>query len=475
MVFTSQLFTFICFPLLLIAYFSSYFLQEHISLLRRIRATDLVLIAFSLAFYMWACFDHILVFLAYILAVYAMGRFIQLMRNRTGNTFVVVLFCAFLIAVLVYYKAPNLVARIRNCFSSDNAAPKSVIALLGISFISFSAISYLVDIYRNKAEAGNLIDCMLYLSFFVKVVSGPIVLWQDFHKQKANVTLDKFHKGMNRMMIGYAKKVILADSFGACIAKMDWRIDAPIAWGMALAYMLQLYFDFSGYSDIAIGIANMLGFEFEENFNFPYLSTSITDFWRRWHISLGRWFREYIYFPLGGSRHGTARTVVNIAIVFLLTGIWHGSGWTYLLWGAINGICNIIEKLIGQWNIYKKTPKVIKWFLTMCVTFVCWQLFRASSVPGMLNYFKIMFGMSDTTGMRFTWSYYFDTQMIVFFVIGILGSTVFGLPKVQQLYRKGQETVVGFLINQITILALFVVAILFMVNSTYSPFIYFQY
>ncbi|MGN0789741.1 MAG: MBOAT family O-acyltransferase, partial [Christensenellales bacterium] len=278
----------------------------------------------------------------------------------------------FVVYTLAHFKYSAMLTDLWNYLFKDSKEPKSFVAPLGISFITFSAISYLADIYKGKAESGNLIDCLLYMTFFPKVVSGPIVLWRDFKEQirSKDINFNNFVEGLNRLMIGFAKKLILADTFGACIASATGAIDIPTAFGVSILFMLQIYYDFSGYSDIAIGLSKMLGIGVKENFNFPYLSTSISDFWRRWHVSLGTWFREYVYIPLGGNRKGTKRTIINIAIVFLLTGIWHGAGWTYILWGAINGFCNIIEKLIADKKFYVKTPTVIKWVLTMAITFV---------------------------------------------------------------------------------------------------------
>jgi alginate O-acetyltransferase complex protein AlgI len=219
----------------------------------------------------------------------------------------------------------------------------------------------------------------------------------------------------------------------------------------------------------------MLGFSVKENFNFPYISCSITEFWRRWHISLGTWFREYIYFPLGGSKKGKTRAIINVAIVFVLTGIWHGAGWAYMLWGIINGACNIFEKIVADKNWYIKTPRILKWGATMGITFFCWELFRFSSFSLSIEWFKTMFGMGDYLNIPYTWQYYFDTQIIVFAIIAIIGATVFGLHKIQSAYKRLVESPYGYFINQLILIVLFVVSILFMINSTYSPFIYFQY
>ena len=498
MAFTTQIFTFIFLPVCLLAYYLTVLLQKKGKLsgfFAKIRLMDLALIGMGCVFYLWACFDDVFRLLVYVLVVYLLGRLLEELRgSRLGFVLykeetegekkfvsvalpVLVLGVIFAVCVLIHFKYTGMLAKTWNWLFKENLQGKSLLAPLGISFITFSAISYLADIYKGKAKAGNLIDCALYITFFPKVVSGPIVLWRDFAGQLGDrkISFPQVTEGISRVMIGFAKKLILADTFGACIASVEKYADVPMAWGVALLYMLQIYYDFSGYSDIAIGLSNMLGFEVKENFNFPYLSCSITEFWRRWHISLGTWFREYVYFPLGGGRKGKARTVINIAVVFLLTGFWHGAGWTYMLWGGINGLCNIAEKLLGEKKIYQKTPKGIKWFFTMVVTFFCWELFRFDNFTACKDWFRTMFGMKPAGFQPYNWQHYFDTRMIVLMVIAILGATVWGLPKVQEAYGKFTKTAGGYVVRQVVFVLLFVVAILFMVNSKYSPFIYFQY
>lgn len=491
MPFTTQIFTFGFFPVSMILYYLAVLLEK-IPLLKKCRLTDLALIGISCGFYMWACMDDIVGFAAYIVLVYLLGLAIQKIRQTNFSIIavdgennqkkfsmalpVVFLGVAAIVGLLIHFKYTGLLADLWNLLAKDTLSGKSIIAPLGISFITFSAISYLADIYMGKAAAGNLIDCALYMTFFPKVVSGPIVLWRDFSTQTRDreINLTHISDGVSRIMIGFAKKLILADTFGACIAKAT-VVDVPTAWLVALLYMLQIYYDFSGYSDIAIGLSGMLGFSVKENFNFPYLSCSITEFWRRWHISLGTWFREYVYFPLGGSRRGAKRAIINVAIVFFLTGVWHGAGWTYMLWGMINGVCNIIEKLIAKKTWYEKTPKFLKWAATMVVTFFCWELFRFADFSACLEWLKTMFGLVTFPSIPYNWQYYLDARMITLVAVAILGATVFGLPKVQSAYKWLTQRTWGYLIHQILLVALFVIAILFMINSTYSPFIYFQY
>lgn len=497
--FTTQFFLFIFFPLSILVYYVAAFLETKAKLFRKWRLRDVALVIFSLGFYMWSCFDDLFRLGIYIVLVYLAGVWIQ--RSRDSQRYLAIFqgegsgagmpcgkyplaMLPLLVAVLgvlfclISYKYTGLLAKCWNFLFHGNLTPKSIVAPLGISFITFSAVSYLADIYRGKANAGNLLDCALYLTFFPKVVSGPTVLWRDFSEQIAKRTTDLtgFTDGINRIMIGFAKKLILADSFGACIAEISSsNIDAVTAWGGALLYMLQLYFDFSGYSDIAIGLAKLFGFEVRENFNFPYRSCSISEFWRRWHISLGSWFREYVYFPLGGSRAGKGKTLRNLAVVFALTGIWHGAGWNYILWGAINGAFVLLERIVQDRPAYRKTPAAVKWASVMVIVLFFWQLFRFQDMSALWTNLKIMFGVLRFDNVYYTWQHYFDAQIITFAVIGILGSTVLGGDKVRNWYHRAVSTRLGFAVQQCVLLVLFAIAILFMVNSTYHPFIYFQY
>lgn len=507
MSFTTQIFLFVFFPICLACYYSAEVLgkQKCIRLLeKKMRIKDTILVIFSFGFYMWVCFDDIFRFCIYIIGVYIAGRMIE--KRRTGNfLFVIeneevgsseeqqkcykkvswalpVLSVSIMSVVfyLIYFKYTYMLTDIWNYLFKREIVAQSYMAPLGISFITFSAISYLVDIYRGDEKAGSFIDCALYLSFFPKVVSGPVVLWKDFKNQVSTRTwnLDKCVYSLNRIMVGFAKKLILADQFGAFIASVSLYkggMDSITALGTMFAYMLQIYFDFSGYSDIAIGLASLFGFDFKENFNFPYCSKSISEFWRRWHISLGTWFREYVYIPLGGSRCDKIKTMRNQAIVFLLTGIWHGAGWNYLLWGGVNGVFVIIEKLIAKKKIYQKTPNILKWIATMTITFIAWQLFRFSDMESFKICFGSLFSQYSLINLPYTWKYYFDARIIFLMIIGTLGSTVFAWNKLKIWYKRITSSSVGFLIQEIIIFMLFLIAILCMVNSTYSPFIYFQY
>ena len=493
---TDMVYIYVCLKVML----CTYFLIDRISSIKRIskfsdtiRAKDIILIIFSLGYYSWACFDNVFRLCIYIIFIYFLSyllinsksknRYILINNNKEQRkfylskiTFTIAIACV--LFFLVYYNYYEFLIGLWNLALGDYLKPKSLMAPLGLSFITFSSISYLVDIYRGDVSKGNLIDCFLYITFFPKVISGPIVLYKDFKPQISNrkCDSDKFVSGINKIIIGFAKKVILADTFGACLVKIRLNnIDSSTAIGILILYMLQIYYDFAGYSDIAIGISKLFGFEFKENFNFPYRSKSISEFWRRWHISLGTWFREYIYFPLGGSRVNLKRNLLNLGIVFALTGIWHGAGWNYIIWGAINGGFVILERAIRDKRFYVKTPNVIKYIITMLIVMSFWQLFKYESLIDIAKVFAISFGVKSYAVIPHTWQYFYDLQIIILAIVGILGTTVLGSPKIKILQDRVAAAKIGYIVEEIILLALFVVAILFMVNSTYSPFIYFQY
>lgn len=482
MSFTTNFFLFFCFPVSVIGDFILKIIcsgREHTG--EKIR--NLFLILFSLFFYGWTRPIGALYFVIYMMLVYALGCWIQKSENRAAIYRISLAVSVIVItAVLLYYKYYNFIVQMIWGENGGLFKIQTVIVPLGISFITFSAISYVIDIYRKDAEKGSVLEVMLYLCFFPKVISGPIVLWKDFIPQIQNrkVSDSDYLEGLNRMMIGFAKKVILADTFGALVQQIQQQIgilgiSTLTSWGCALLYMLEIYYDFAGYSDIAIGVAKLFGFQFKENFHFPYISQSITEFWRRWHISLGTWFREYIYIPLGGNRKGKIRTLVNLGIVFLVTGIWHGAGWNYIYWGILNGVCVILERCVRDTPVYKKIPAVIKWAITMIIVLFGWQLFYYGQMEDFNYFIDIMFRKVVFEEMNYTAIYYFSKKIIIYMVIAMIGTVLPAWSKLDKIKEKLNSTKTGLIFQEIVLLGLMVVAVVSMVNSTYSPFIYFQY
>ena len=341
----------------------------------------------------------------------------------------------------------------------------------------FEAISYLVDIYKGDAKSGGLIDVFLFFTFFPKIASGPIVLWKDFSSQIYNrtVSVDLFFSGMNRVMIGFAKKSIIADSLGVVVnditSNAPLGIDSPTAIFGALCYFLQIYYDFSGYSDIAIGISRMFGFKFKENFNFPYTSLSIGEFWRRWHISLGSWFREYIYIPLGGNRK---HVYINLFIVFLITGIWHGSTLNFVIWGIAHGILSMVERLVREKVWYVKIPVIFKWLFTMIFVYLTWVIFMIPSLSEAIVYYKSMIGISSGN-IYFTFDYFINKKITLIIFVAFLGAFIGKWRKLELIKQWTENSKIGVIVSQVICMLLFILAVLFMMNSSYSPFLYFQF
>ena len=471
MVFSSMMFLLFYLPAVLAVYY-----------LAPNKLKNLVLFVFSLLFYAWGEPVYVGLMIFSTVLDYTCGLTAERFRGTRKAKIALLVSVVVNLSLLGVFKyAHFLIATVNSVFGC--ALPLLGLPLpIGISFYTFQTMSYTIDVYRGDTKAQrNIISFGAYVSLFPQLIAGPIVRYQTIAEQMDRRThsSDQFSLGVRRFVCGLAKKVLLANNIGLLwntISQTDAaNLTVLSAWLGLIAFSFQIYFDFSGYSDIAIGLSGMLGFPMKENFNFPYLSRSITEFWRRWHISLGTWFREYIYIPLGGSRQGKKRTVLNVLTVFLLTGIWHGAGLGYFLWGMINGVCNVIEKLIGEKKFYKKTPGLVKWLFTTLITFFSWELFRFGKLSLFNDQLMIMFGLKRFTAIPYTWRYYLDAQIVTLAVIGALGATVWGLPKIRNAYLKFTGTKTGYLINQLVFVLLFIISVMFMVSSQYSPFIYFRY
>lgn len=437
---------------------------------------NLLLSLFSLFFHFWISRKTLPVFAGIVLFTYIAGKILE---GRKGKRGFLAIAAVCLAGVLFLYKYAAYAAEIIGRFSVHKISVfNDLIVPLGLSFVIFEAISYIVDIYRGDAEAGSFLDCLTFLSFFPKLVSGPIVLWKDYRLQLRNrrVKWDRVLSGIDRIIIGCAKKVILADSFGTQIALINGRIagagvDVPTMWIRALLYFFQLYFDFSGYSDIAIGLSRIFGFEVKENFRYPYLSKSVTEFWRRWHISLGSWFREYVYIPLGGNRKGNV--FIHLGVVFLLTGIWHGAGICFPAWGMLHGAFVIAERAVREKNWYRKIPGIIKWMLATAVVFFGWILFMSGDLH---DFSRTITGMFVPAAERpeMTWQYFLNQKMIVLLAVSVLGY-LSGTERINRKVHSLLEHPAGMMIARVFLLLLFAADILFVVNVHYSPFLYFQF
>ena len=466
MPFTSAGFLFFFLPITIVLYYL-------FNLIGKNQLNNLLLILFSLSFYMVSGLRTTVYLILFIIIIYFSGKILGYINTKRTKKSFFILSLLFVVLTLSYYKYITFVLEL---FKGDKGT-FSLVVPLGLSFIMFEAISYIVDIYKGDTERGGLIDVFLFFTFFPKIASGPIVLWKDFSGQIYNrkVSVDLFFSGMNRVMIGFAKKSIIADSLGTVVQSINENtqlgIDSPTAFLGALCYFLQIYYDFSGYSDIAIGISRIFGFDLKENFNYPYTSTSIGEFWRRWHISLGSWFREYIYIPLGGNRR---HVYINLFIVFLITGIWHGSTFNFVIWGVAHGLLIMIERAFREKVWYKKIPALFKWMFTMVFVYLTWIIFMIPSLTQAIIYYKSMLGV-PAGSIYFTFEYFINSKLILIIVIAVVGAFIGKWNKAELIKTWAQSTKTGVVVSQILYILLFVLAVLFMMNSSYSPFLYFQF
>lgn len=431
----------------LVFYFVNKFFKTKVSL---------YLLIISIAFYLWNDLKVGIYFIIACTIVYLLGTLISKHKNKK-LLFICILF---LVLILLSYKYLDIGIRIVNKVLNKELDALYLSMPLGLSFAVFESISYLVDLY-NGEKNGNYIDVMLFLLFFPKIAQGPIVTWNRFSSllDKRESNIDKTIKGIEKIIVGLAKKVIIADVLGTLVSNVIaayTSVDSITLIGTALCYMIEIYFDFSGYSDIAIGISKIFGFDFDENFNYPYLSKSIGEFWNRWHISLGNFFKHYIYIPLGGNKK---HVYLNLFIVFLVSGIWHGNGVGYIIWGIIMGLCVCLERYI---YIYINVPKIIKWLFTMLIVYFSWIIFMTPSFSVALNYIKLMFSNISSDSVPFTYQYYFDKRIIFTLCLG----SFFSLFNIK---------IKNELIKYLILIVLFIISIIYMVNSSYSPFLYFRF
>ncbi|KLE14655.1 MBOAT family O-acyltransferase [Clostridium sp. C8] len=466
MIFSSSIFIFIFLPLVVFVYYISS---------KKIR-NNILLIA-SLFFYAWGGLSYLKILIVSILINYLFGILIDKAKDKINLKRCFLLLGIILnLLLLFYYKYYDFFVSNVNTLFNSSLSIKNIVLPIGISFFTFQGMSYIIDIYRNDAKVNkNIFSVALYIALFPQLVAGPIIKYKDINNQInfRKESIEFFSYGINRFVVGLSKKVIISDILGAMADNIfnlsTTGIDMTTAWIGAICYTFQIYFDFSGYSDMAIGLGYLFGFQFPENFNYPYISKSITEFWRRWHISLSTWFREYLYIPLGGNRKGNV--YFNLFIVFIVTGLWHGSSWSFIVWGLWHGLFMIIERLIRNKMWYKKTPSFIKLFSTMIIIMVGWVLFRASSLKAALEYLAIMVGLIKFNDMTFTYQYFINNKFIFWIIMAIIGST----PIIRKVSHRYKNNKLFQLISVIIISILFIVSMIFIINSTYSPFIYFQF
>lgn len=475
MVFSSAVFLFVFLPIVCALYFC----------IPKIKAKNIFLVVASLIFYAFGEPVYVLLMIGSILVNYILGRGIGLFAKRNcvaGKRSILITAIAANLGVLCIFKYTGfLIENIHEIFGVRLPVP-SITLPVGISFFTFQALSYVIDVYRNPdMEQKNVFRLMLYISFFPQLIAGPIIRYNEIEQQMISRTssVDKAADGIQRFIRGLTKKLLLANGAGY-IADAVFALDIGkysffVAWIGAISYTLQIYYDFSGYSDMAIGMAKIFGFEFKDNFNHPYSAEGMKDFWRRWHISLSLWFREYVYIPLGGNRKGKCRTEINKMIVFALTGMWHGANWTFLIWGMIHGVANVLEDTVGCF--VKIKSKVIKNLYTWLVVIVAFVMFRADTVAMGFKMLKTMF-----TGFRFEiQSISFIGELLSpYYIFILILAIVFAYPVRDRMIEFLEEkryhckNIVCSMFYLADILLL-LLCIVNLATTSYNPFIYFRF
>lgn len=479
MLFSSPLFVFLFLPIVL----GGYFLVP--AMLR-----NLLLVIASLLFYAWGEGTYAIIMILSMSLNYGFGILIHEFRYQAKWTLAVAITVN--LGMLAFFKySVFLVQNIGMLLAplGIKVGPIDSVHLpLGISFFTFHSISYLIDIYRKDAPAQkNPLDLALYISFFPQLIAGPIVRYHDIADQlrKRMVLAEDFAIGIRRFIIGLAKKVLIANTLAIPADQIfslpSEHLSTSLAWLGILCYTLQIYFDFSGYSDMAIGLARMFGFRFLENFNYPYISKSIQEFWRRWHISLSNWFRDYLYIPLGGNRVRPWRVYINLVIVFFLCGLWHGASWNFVIWGMLHGVFLVLER-IGLGQLLERKVGLVRHAYALFVVLVGWVFFRSDTLSGALFYLRAMAGLGAAGDRQYHIGIYLNNEVLLVLMLAIVGATPitkllqqWGQAPTRRLNQKLFVAANASLFKMGYLLCIFLASMSYLAAGTYNPFIYFRF
>ncbi len=487
MVFSSPVFLFLFLPLV----FTLHWLAQDTKL------RNLLLLGASLFFYAWGEPAFVVIMLASITFNYGMGLAIAQLTGHIPKSLTLTAAITINLAVLVYFKYQTfLLENFTQLLMYFNAAPLKIADIklpIGISFFTFQAISYIVDVYRRRVPAQpNVFRLGLYIALFPQLIAGPIVRYEDIEQQlqQRYINLAQVGQGIRWFIIGLGKKMLIANTLAAPVDKIfalpSGEVSFPLAWLAVGCYTLQIYFDFSGYSDMAIGLGKMFGFDFCENFRYPYISASIREFWRRWHISLSTWFRDYLFIPLGGSRLSPLRTYFNLVVVFFLCGLWHGASWNFVVWGLFHGLFAIWERL-GLLQIIEKRQWLspLGHIYTLLVVMVGWVFFRADRLGDASAFLQAMANLSNhSNNTAYYLGYYFNTEIWLAMAAGIIGSCPI-LPYLVKLYHNFSRNctektaffaeIIMAISTTTSLAAIFLACAAKLAAGTYNPFIYFRF
>jgi alginate O-acetyltransferase complex protein AlgI len=468
LVFSSLIFLFMFLPITLIIYY-----------ICPRKFKNLVILIMSLIFYAWGEPIYIFLMIGSILIDYIGGLMIEATKgDKEKRRFIFITVIVLNLSSLFFFKYYGFLIDNINAILGTNLHIRNLPLPLGISFYTFQLVSYVADVYMGKVVAQkNIINFGAYITMFPQLVAGPIVQYSDVENQlnNRNESIEKFGEGVERFIGGIGKKVLIANNIGIIWTSIKGipleGLSILSAWIGIIAFTLQIYFDFSGYSDMAIGLGKMFGFDFLENFKHPYMARSISEFWRRWHISLGSWFRDYIYIPLGGNRRGIAVQFRNLLIVWFATGLWHGASWNFVIWGLYFGIFIFLEKLfLGK--VLERIPSAIAHIYTLVLVIISWIFFDMARVKDALNYIKVMFGIGENIFIDNMARYTLKTNLIIL-IIAILCST----PLIRNLimYFKNKYKLKGvFIVIAMNMLVL-IISTAYLVSESYNPFLYFRF
>ncbi len=466
MLFSSIPFLYYFLPIVLILYFIAPKMLK-----------NTVLLLSSLVFYAWGEPRYIFLMIATVLSGYALGLLIEKFRGKTLSKIFLGLAVLIDLGALAYFKYTDFFIENFNAVTGLSVPLLKIALPIGISFYTFQILSYNIDVYRGTVRAQrNPINLATYVALFPQLIAGPIVRYKDIETQltERKHSFSKASNGIRRFIIGLSKKIILANTLGELCDIFMQSGDKSVAfyWLFAISYMLQIYFDFSGYSDMAIGLGKILGFEFMENFNYPFISSSITEFWRRWHISLGTWFRDYVYIPMGGNRVGKLRLLINIFTVWFLTGFWHGAEWTFAIWGLYFGVFLTIEKFFL--TDFLKKNKIISHIYTFFLVAISFVLFSAGDMKQAVSYIGGLFGAGNAPLVSNEFVYYFKSLGTVI-LIGIIGATPLPKKIIEKLsLRDGFKKAWGIIEIPLLVLLL-IVSTAYLADGSFNPFLYFRF
>lgn len=469
MLFPSEVFLFVFLPVVLVIYYG--LLRKNMAL------KNTFLLLASLFFYAWGEPKYVFLMIATILFNWFYGILIDKVRDRKIPVRVILCLMVFTnVGILGWYKYSGFAVSQVNRFLHTNLTVPEVVLPIGISFFTFQAMSYAIDVYRGNGKVQkNPLQVGLYVSLFPQLIAGPIVRYETVAEQIEHRVENwaDFSAGVTRFCVGLGKKVLIANNMAVVadaafnlIINDEFQASMGMAWLGAISYTLQIFFDFSGYSDMAIGLGRMFGFHFEENFNYPYISKTVSEFWRRWHISLQTWFRDYVYFPLGGSRVSKPRMILNLLIVWGLTGIWHGANWTFIAWGLLYFVILTFEKLSGL------SRKNYWWghIYTMVLVIIGWVIFRAINLGDAILYIKAMFGIG-AKGIIDKAVFAYIAQNWIYYVFALIGCA----PIMPWIDKKLANNKVWQIVYAVGIVVILVVSVSFISNNAYNPFIYFNF